>query len=287
MFQNEEFQNKGNGAVSLFSTIVGVAIRAFLAVTTAGFFYIYGGDIWSWVLPYPAANFMAALTGVVLVDGLAFAWTYLRRESANTTEQQNYAKIGAWLDMGLSLTVTAVFIILTTPLLAASVSAEIFGILTNLASWLGIITGVVSFAGNGLIWHFYDNASASSVKQLNLNTLRALAMQAEHSLEMRRLKMLTTKAADRIQAALPDLTDQAASQETDHYLNARFAALDGRAEPSAFDGIEAVSFPTPVRESQYTRDQRAARLSAETRPASAHIQGDEEPNTRSTPANFE
>lgn len=273
---NEEIQTT-NGAASLFSTIIGAVIRAFLAVTTAGFFYIYGGDIWSWVLPYPMANFMAALTGVILVDGMAFAWTYLRRSSADTEEQQNYSKMGAWLDMALSLTVTGVFIILTTPLLAASVSAEVFGVLTNLASWLGIITGVVSFAGNGLIWHFYDNASSRSVQQLMWNRLRAIEIKGKHTIDMERANAHIQKTKAGIRAELPQFTNKSAQQATQHYLTQHFGGIEQ----------EPFVFPQPQRDPAYTRDQRAARLSAETRPASAHIQGDEEPNTRSTPANFE
>lgn len=272
MFNNEEFQTQANGAASLFSTIVGAAIRIFLAVTTAGFFYMYGGDIWSWILPYPMANYMSALTGIILVDGLAFAWTYLRRSSADTVEQQNYAKVGAWLDMALSLCVTGVFIILTTPLLAASVSAEVLTVLLNLSSWMGIIVGVVAFAGNGLIWHFFDNASASSVKQMNMNARRALAMQSEHTLEMSRLDMLAAKASQRIQAALPQLTDQAANQSRDNYLAKRFAQVDRNGDGVLdFDEIEQATFPQPQREIGYSRAERPQRLGAETHPAPVEI----------------
>lgn len=271
MFDNEEFGNSANGATSLFSTIVGVAIRAFLAVTTAGFFYMYGGDIWSWVLPYPMANYMAALTGIILVDGLAFAWTYLRRASADTEEQQNYAKLGAWLDMGLSLTVTGVFIILTTPLLAASVSAEVLTILTNLASWLGIIVGVVSFAGNGLVWHFFDNASSSSVQQLRTNQLRAMALRAEHTLETERLKLHTNKALSQIREALPQFALAAANKSKDNYLASRFAQIDTNGDGMLdFDEIEQAAIasqPPPQREIGYTRADRADRLEAQTHPA--------------------
>lgn len=272
MFNNEDFENGANGATSLFSTIVGFAIRAFLAVTTAGFFYIYGGDIWSWILPYPMANFMASLTGVILVDGLAFAWTYLRRSSADTEEQQNYAKVGAWLDMGLSLTVTGVFIILTTPLLAQSVSAEVLGVLLNLASWLGIIVGVVAFGGNGIIWHFYDNASSGSVKQLQVNQLRAFARKMEHALEMDRLKMQASKTFQQIQEALPQYTDGAAQQSRDGYLASRFAQIDTNNDGVlSFDEIEQAALDAPpsqpIREySRADRDERLA-MSVETDPA--------------------
>jgi len=268
MFQ-DEFSNHENGANSLFSTIVGVAIRAFLAVTTAGFFYAYGGDIWSWILPYPMANYAAAITGVVLVDGLAFAWTFLRRSSADTEEQQHYAKLGAWLDMALSLTVTAVFIILTTPLLAASVSPEVLNVLLNLASWLGIIVGVVAFAGNGLTWHFFDNASASSVQQLRTNQLRAMALRAEHTLETERLKLHTGKALAQIREALPQFAQAAASKSKDDYLASRFAQIEQ----------EPLPLPPSQPKREYTRADRPA-MAASTRPAPASLQrGKVNPNT--------
>ncbi len=218
---SDEFDNN-NGANELLSSLLGFIIRIFLAATTAGFFATYAVDIWTWLFPPSIAVFVSALTGVVLIDSLAAGWTYLRRTSADTEEQQRYAQAGAWMDIALSLLVTAVYVVLTTPLLIESVSTETFAMLMNFASWLGVIIGVVAFAGNGLVWHYYANASSMSVEQLAKNRLRALARKAEHEIEMERLKMWTSKALAEIRQALPEHTGQAAARARDDYINTRF-----------------------------------------------------------------
>ena len=247
--QNEELQS--NGASTLLATLLGIVIRVFLAITTAGFFAAYAADIWSWLLPPTLAANAAAVTGVVLIDGLAAGWTYLRRAAADTAEQQNYASVGAMLDMTLSLLVTAVFVMLTTPLLQASVSPEIYTVMINLAAWAGILIAVVAFAGNGVLWHFYANASAGAVQQLRFNELRALATKAEHDLDAERLKMWTEKALDNIRQELPGYTSDAATRSKEAYLAQRFAASHnhgaGRIEQPQEDADFLAEPPQPHR----------------------------------------
>ena len=158
--------------------------------------------------------------------------------------------------------------------MAASVSADVLRVLLNLASWLGIIVGVVAFSGNGLIWHFFDNSSASSVKQLNMNKLRALALKMDHNLEMARVKMQASKTFAQIQEALPEYTDASASRSRDGYLRSRFAAVDKNNDGVlTFDEIEQAALAMPEPQREYSRADRNERLSvaATTRPASAVV----------------
>ena len=221
MFYDENF--KQSTASKLLETLLGIIIRIFLAVTTAGFFANYAADIWTWLLPRTMAANLAAITGVILIDGMAAGWTYIRRVSADTIEQQQYASLGAVLDMSLSLAVTASFVVMTTPLLKQSVSPEIYAVMLNLAAWGGIIIGVAAFAGNGVLWHYYAQASSSSLKQLRTNELRAVALQAEHDIESERLKMWTQKTISGIRGELPEQTDSAAQKTASEYINRQFA----------------------------------------------------------------
>ena len=214
-----------SGAIKFVSTITGFVIRIFLAVTTAGFFATFGTDLWTWILPPSLASIAAAITGVILIDMLAAVWSFLNRSGADTKEQEEYSSVAMWFDMILSVLITAVYVILTTPLLISSVTAETYALLVNLSSWLGIIIGVLAFVGNGLLWHMYSTNSSQATKQKNTNALRIEAIKAQFQVEFEHMKLETAKTISGIQSQLGSLTDMSAAANTENWLRRRFSHL--------------------------------------------------------------
>ncbi len=224
MFDQE--LNQKNGFTDVLFVAMGLGIRLLLALTTAAFFAEYVSDVFAWFMPPEWAKYAAAFSGVFLLDVSAAGWSHFGTNHSNTLEQQRFAVTASWLDLGMSLLVTAVFVGLTTPLLATALPPDLYQAMIVFVSWMGVFVGIVAFAGNAFLLHEYVQNSSEKIQQRRNNELHAAALRGQHELETERLKTWIARSQANIRKEMPGYTARAANQTASEYLANMFSQLD-------------------------------------------------------------
>ena len=91
MFNLEDLYDDNSGQRD-GATAVDFVIRALLAVTTAGFFFVYAGNLFQWLVG-SLSPYLSAVVGVFSIDFLAWYWDVLRQRNATTHTQLAVAKM--------------------------------------------------------------------------------------------------------------------------------------------------------------------------------------------------
>jgi hypothetical protein len=170
--------------------IVGWLVRLLLAVTTAGFFFEYGDQLFAWLVGMEYSAWTAALVGTLAIDGLAAAWPRLREGHASTTVQMTAASIGTGINMAISVLITVIFIVLRTSwvsLTAADGSLTAAGWAVNL---LGLACMTIAIAGNGVLVAYYEYNSAEARNRRARVAMDAFRSLAEGQLLRERAKRI-------------------------------------------------------------------------------------------------
>lgn len=209
-----------------FGGIIGLLVRALLALTTAGFFFTYGSQLFGWLVGPDYAGWVAALIGTFAIDGMAYVWPRLRESSATTGTQMTAAAIGTIGNMAISLLVTVIFIILRTTWVQLTDPA---GTLTA-AGWLVNLTGLacmtIGIAGNGALIAYYEYNSAQARDRRSQVEMDALKNQAASKLLRAQMELTIRNTLTQVGDQLPDVAQQAGRHNSSAFLRDRFAYLD-------------------------------------------------------------
>lgn len=208
--------------------VIGVIIRLMLAITTAGFFFEYVGNLFNWVT---GANnlygpWLSAVTGVFMIDALAYFWSKQRQTSGNTQNQITTATRGTMGNMGLSVLVTVVFIILQTNFVEIRHSDGGFNDLGTAVNIAGLIIATLAFAGNGILWAYFDSNSFAAIQALRDAALKAARAAGIFAIDERRNKMTIGRTIEQLNADLPRYTTDAAGRARIQYLKENFHDID-------------------------------------------------------------
>ena len=142
--------------------IVGLLVRALLAVTTAGFFFLYGSLLFEWLVGAEYAAWVARW----LVQPPLTAWHSPGRECARPrqhrcSDDRRQHRHGG--QHGISVLITVIFIVLRTTwvsLTAADGSLTAAGWAVNL---LGLTCMTLAIAGNGVLVSCITNTTAPTL----------------------------------------------------------------------------------------------------------------------------
>lgn len=212
------------------SSIFGFLIRLVLAITTAGFFFVYAGNLFAWLVGYVYSPYFSAVVGTFCVDVLAWAWSYLREKHATTETQISAAKWATVGNAGLSALVTVVFFILLTDFVATHHSdgtLNNIGLIVNMA---GLLVGTVAIAGNGMVWVYYQSNSTNSRRNLDNAKLRAARMKGQFAIDQQQNRLVIERTIEQIKAQLPDLANAAGDTNAGQYLRERFRQIDANGD---------------------------------------------------------
>lgn len=205
--------------------IVGLLVRALLAVTTAGFFFLYGSLLFEWLVGAEYAAWVAALVGTAAIDGMAFAWPRLREGHASTDVQMTAASIGTAGNMGISVLITVIFIVLRTTwvsLTAADGSLTAAGWAVNL---LGLTCMTLAIAGNGVLVSYYEYNSADARNRRARVTMDAYRNLAEAQLLKAQMKMTVERTLQDVARQLPDVANRAGEHNSAAFIRERYGYL--------------------------------------------------------------
>lgn len=207
---------------TMVTTVVGLVIRVGMAVTTAGFFYMYAPNIFAWLVGNDFSPYISAAMGAVFIDGLAAVWNHLRLHDADTDEQLLASQIGVWLNMALTITVTVVFVVLLTEFIELRNADGSFNNIGMLIQLGGILSITVAFAGNSALWAYYVATSSEAVEAKNTADLLKRLIKGTIDLKKADMTQTISHTLTEIQGKLPDATKQAGQQNAGQYLNTRF-----------------------------------------------------------------
>lgn len=210
-----------------FTGAIGFIIRAMLAVTTAGFFFQYVGNLYNWVAGDSVYGpYLSAITGVFMIDALAYFWTKLRQQNGNSKTQITAATIGTIGNMALSIVVTAVFIILQTAFVEIRDAAGNLNSLGNVVNTAGFIVATAAFVFNGALWAYYDANSFQAIQALRNAVLTAARAAGVFAIDDRRNRLEIGRTVQELNAALPRYTNDAAARNRTQYLLDNFKDID-------------------------------------------------------------
>ena len=177
-------------------TITGVIIRTILALSTGGFFYAYGGALFSWLVGPELGAWAAAIIGIFLVDVLAWRWSKIKL--ASTTQAQiTIAGIMSTVDLALSAVITLLFVALMGDFI--TVSAEWLPVL----QFIGYAVGAGAIVINGVAWHRYEATGAEEQEAQRRAELRAMHAAAAHVIATETAQATLTQTVGAIRADLP------------------------------------------------------------------------------------
>lgn len=247
MFNLENiFDSDGDGNRDL-AGVFGVLLRIVLAITTAGFFFVYTPNLFGWLVGYEYAGYMSALIGVFVIDVAAFMWDRIRRVSATTQTQIDTAK---WITIGdiiLSAAVTVVFFILSTnfiELYGADGQLNMAGTVVNL---LGLAIGTLAIAGNAVAWAYYEANGSDAREQVNMTQLRAVQSKAAFEINKQHAQLQVAQTLEGIAQRLPNSTRAAAQRNQQRFFDTRFGDIESEALPEMVT-VNMDTPPAPVRE---------------------------------------
>lgn len=195
------------------------------ALTTAAFFIAYAGGIFTDLVGPDLSPYLAALTGVIVLEGGALTWSYLRAHHASTVGQMATAQAAAVGDLAGSLLTSVLYLALSSSFDAGVYTAA--GGLTTLGQALhytGLAVVVAGIAGNFAATYIYTSADARVRAATQDRQLEALAASARYAADRQRLEMTTAAALQAIAAQLPDLATLQGNQAGGAYLAATMTA---------------------------------------------------------------
>lgn len=223
-FNLDDLTDRNTG--SHFGGLIGVIVRALLALTTAGFFFTYGELLFEWLVGPEYAGWTAALVGTFAIDGMAFVWPRLRESSATTETQMTAASIGTVGNMGISVLITVIFIILRTTWVSLT---DATGTLTA-AGWainlLGLTVMTLGIAGNGALVAYYEYNSAQARERRGKVEMDALKNQAAMKLLQAQMDLTIRRTLQEVGDQLPDVATRAGRHNSDRFLRDQFGYLD-------------------------------------------------------------
>ena len=196
------FQEQTN--TETVATIIEVTIRVILAMTTAGFFYVFAGDLMTWLTGPMFSPYLTAGIGVFCIDVMAWAWNWLKERHATTATQMQVAKFGMIADLAMSALITGLFFVLLTDFV--TVIDPTTGQLNTLGqgiNLLGLFAGSFAIVGNGLAYAYYAATGIQSLEAKNKAELRSAQLTGQHIVNKERSGLIITRTLEGIQQQLP------------------------------------------------------------------------------------
>jgi len=248
MFNLENiFDSDGDGNRDL-AGVFGVLLRIVLAITTAGFFFVYTPNLFGWLVGYEYAGYMSALIGVFVIDVAAFMWDRIRRVSATTQTQIDTAK---WITIGdivLSASVTVVFFILSTNFIELYGSEGQLNMAGTVVNLMGLAIGTLAISGNAVAWAYYEANGSDAREQVNVTQLRAVQSKAAFEINKQHAQLQVAQTLEGIAQRLPTSTRAAAQRNQQRFFDARFGDIENEEVPEVVTvNLDA---PAPVREAK-------------------------------------
>jgi len=221
MFNLEDLENKRSGGfVQTAATVLAVFISA---LASFQFFTTYSGALLAGLVPETFLSVTAGLLGVIMLEGATLYWQYSVQEDADSRQQLSIARTGYTVSLITSVTVTALYFLLTSSLVAPYVQ-EVQHIVNAFAAL--VLVGIVSFQFTAKVQ--YGHAATKATKAQQDAQLRALHNSAEFSVKDAATRADLEAALATLNQALPEASRKRGYEGAAQFIASRY----GQRSPS-------------------------------------------------------
>jgi len=210
------------------ASVVGLLVRLILAITTAGFAWVYGHGLLSWLLPLFWAQVFTTIIYVFGIDFMAFEWPRLvQKQNATTSKQIGLADTGWKVSTAMSVIVTGVF-----TLLVFSEFVTLEGRLEQLVNILALAIGIGMPIFQGVWYMRYENASHSTIEAKQAANLRAMKNKANFTIKSEHEAARLGRAVENVRRQLPVTTTAEAEHIAGDYFDSSVYHRENGANPT-------------------------------------------------------
>ena len=196
------------------------------AATSGAFFMTYAGQIFAGIVGPELSPYFAALAGVIVFDGAALVWSYLRSNHANTESQMTIARFTGMGDLIGSLLTTVLYLALSSSFsIGVYDAAGSLTILGQTLHYTGLVLVVVGVGGNFAAAYLYADADIKARLAQHARRLEAQANEGNFIIDQERGRLTAEKKMASVMSKMGALTDQEANRQATAYLTS--AGTDG------------------------------------------------------------
>ena len=206
--------HRSGGFLQTAATVTAVAISA---LASFQFFASYSGALLSGLLPEAFLSAAAGLIGVVMLEGAALYWQRSLQHDADSQAQVQIARAGYLVSVILSVTVTMLYFVLSSSLVAPYMT-EVLPVVNAFAAL--VLVGIVGFQFTAKMQ--YSGAATTSVEARQAAELRALQNTARYDVERETTRSDLSEALANIEKALPAASRKQGQQTAEEFLAARY-----------------------------------------------------------------
>jgi len=222
MFTQDLEQKESGGFIQKAATITAVFISA---LASFQFFATYSGGLLVGIVPAEFLSIAAGILGIVMLEGATMYWQYSVQNDADSKKQLDIAKAGYMVSLIISVTVTALYFMLTSSLIAPYVG-QIMHIVNAFAAL--VLVGIVSFQFVAKTSYNHEATKASQAK--HDASLRALHNAATFQILDASTRADLENALAEMQKRLPEVSRKRGIEGAGQFINERYGQ-NGRLQP--------------------------------------------------------
>ena len=221
MFSQDLEEKNSGGFVQTAATVIAVAISA---LASFQFFATYSGGLLAGIVPAEFLSIAAGLLGVIMLEGATMFWQHSVQNDADSQKQLAIAKAGYMVSLIVSVTVTALYFMLTSSLIAPYVG-EIMHIVNAFAAL--VLVGIVSFQFVAKTSYNHEASKASQAK--HDAALRALHNAASFRITDASTRADLENALAELQKQLPAVSRKRGQAGAQQFIDKRYGNPTTRA----------------------------------------------------------
>jgi len=214
MFSHDLEQKNSGGFIQTAATVLAVIISA---LASYQFFATYSGALLAGLVPAQFLSVAAGLLGVVMLELATLYWQYSIQHDSDSQAQLAIARSGYTVSLVASVTVTALYFLLTSSLVAPYV-AQVQHLINAFAAL--VLVGIVSFQFVAKVQYSHVATKASQAQQEA--QLRALHNSAEFSIKEASTRSDLENALAALQEALPAASKKRGADGAKSFIAARY-----------------------------------------------------------------
>ena len=212
-------EHRSGGYLQTAATVIAVTISA---LASFQFFATYSGALLAGIVPDAFLAVAAGLIGVIMLEGGALYWQRSLQHDADSGQQVQIARAGYLVSVIASVTITMLYFLLTSTLIAPYL-AEVQAVIDGFAAI--VLIGIVGFQFTASMQ--YRGAATNSVEARQKVEIGALANSARFTVERETTRADLAEALANIEKQLPAASKAQGAQAAQEFIAARYGQGDG------------------------------------------------------------
>ena len=202
-----------------------VALIAISALASFSFFYYYSSGLLTAVLPPTLAGIGAGFIGVLLSEGAVLWWHFISVRDADTRAQMSLARVGYFFSLVLSVSVTAVYFLLSSSLIEPFLTPQF----EDMVSLTALLIIVISVGVQFTLSREYSRQGSGTQRSEHEAVIRAESNRAKFVIQQQTNRANLERSVEGILREIPSASSNYGDQITREYLERVYTQEPGRA----------------------------------------------------------